>query len=489
MSHRSVSRLSLTRIVTVFILTLIFAAVAQASVTLEWDANDPSPEGYRLFRKVDGGQYDYASPLETITSGTRFVDENIEAGETYYYVVRAYEGANESGDSNEVTYTAPVEEPDVTTGDPGSGDDTDSSGDVTDGTDNGSDTNAGGSDDDTDDTDTITDQDNVTTRIGLTPLLSATMSVDESQHAATRWQVGLDEAFSSLVLDQVSTSLLARYQVPDMVLEADTVYYWRATFLNEDEVTLAESSLAQFETIEAEETDDTDSNGFVDEQEINVAGMDLDNNGVDDGEQSDLACVATDTGEGHIGLKVDNGNAQVVGLKSVCATQISQTRNLPEMTEFGAVSFKLFLEEGQTQATVTIYFSEAAPEDTDWFKYNPETGWQEYGEAEFSADRRSVSYTLVDGGAGDDDGVANGVIIDPAGLGYRQAVDTDTDTDTAAAATSASSGSSGSCFIGAAAPTAKAPSAKAPSATTSMITGLISLVAILGAGILGRKHN
>jgi hypothetical protein len=207
--------------------------------------------------------------------------------------------------------------------------------------------------------------------------------------------------------------------------------------------------------------------------------MDLDNNGVDDGQQNDLACVATDTGEGHIWLKVDNGGAQVVGLKSVSPTQIAQTRNLPEMTEFGAVSFKLQLQEGQSQATVTINFSEPAPEDTDWFKYNAEMGWQLYGDAEFSADRRSVSYTLVDGGTGDDDGVLNGIIIDPAGLGYRQAADT----DTATPAASAASGSGGSCFIGAAAPRAAAP------AGASLTSGLVALVTTLGAGILGRYRQ
>jgi hypothetical protein len=469
MFHRSASRLSLARIVTIFLLTFICAATAHASVTLEWDANSPSPDGYHLFRKLDGGEYNYDSPLGTVT-GTRYVDETTEAGETYHYVVRAYEGENESGDSNEVTYTAPVEDPNVTTGDSNDGGDSgDSSNDTGsgDGTDNG------------DVTDTVTDQETPESRIGLTPLLSATMSVDGHQHTATRWQVSLDNEFSDLVLDQVSTALLTRYQVPDMVLDPDEVYYWRATFLDDDAGILVQSSLAQFETVEAADTDDTDSNGLVDEQELNLDGMDLDNNGVDDGQQNDLACVATDTGEGHIWLKVDNGGAQVVGLKSVSPTQIAQTRNLPEMTEFGAVSFKLQLQEGQSQATVTINFSEPAPEDTDWFKYNAEMGWQLYGDAEFSADRRSVSYTLVDGGTGDDDGVLNGIIIDPAGLGYRQAADTDTTTPAASAA----SGSGGSCFIGAAAPRAAAL------AGASLTSGLVALITILGAGILGRYRQ
>ena len=36
--------------------------------------------------------------------------------------------------------------------------------------------------------------------------------------------------------------------------------------------------------------------------------------------------------------------------------------------------------------------------------------------AKFASDRRSVTLTLTDGGPGDADGVANGVIVDPAGV-------------------------------------------------------------------------
>jgi hypothetical protein len=457
MWYCSITRLPLTRVLTVLFLSLLFATAASAAVTLEWDPNDPAPEGYRLFRRIDGATYDYTAPLGTVT-GTRYVDDTITAGETYFYVVRAYEGDNESGDSNEVSYTAPA----------------DSAGDNTSGDNTGGD-NAGGDSSDTsgggtnDANDTVTDQETPDTRIGLTPLLSATMSVAGDQHTATRWQISLDENFTALVLDRVSQAQLTRYQVPDLVLDTETVYYWRATFLNESDQTLAESNMAQFETVTAAQTDDVDANGFIDDQEVDGTNLDLDGNGISDNDQDDLAFVAADSGDHQVGLKVASGGAQVVGLKSVSPSQVASTRNLPEMTEFGAVSFKLFLPEGQREAVVSVYFSDPAPQGTDWFKYDAELGWQLYEAALFSADRRSVTYTLTDGGVGDDDGVVNGIIIDPAALGYRQA----SDTDEAPSAAGASASSGGGCFIR----TTALPGGR------SLAAGMAALVALVGGNL------
>jgi hypothetical protein len=479
MWHHRLSPLGPRRVFFLFLLSLFCATAANAAVTLEWDPNDPSPDGYRLFRRLDGEDYNYSDPLGDVT-GTRYVDGTIAAGETYFYVVRAYEGENESGDSNEVSYTAPADSGgDDSGGDDTGGDDTGNDGGDT-GNDNTGDGTSGG-DDATDTPDTVTDQAPATDPIGLTPLLSATMSVDGDRHAATRWQISLDQGFTSLVLDQVSETSLDRYLVPDMVLDAETVYYWRATFLDENRETLTQSTLATFETITAADTDDTDSNGLIDAQEVAGDDLDLDDNGVSDAAQDDLACVAAGTGEGHVGLKVANGNARVVGLKSVSPDQVSNTRNLPQMTEFGAVSFKLYLEAGQSEATVSVYFSEPAPDDTDWFKYNAELGWQLYEGAQFSDDRRSVSYTLIDGGSGDDDGVVNGVIIDPAGLGYRQAADTDdtaTDADATPPAVSAGSSSGGSCFIGA---------TVQRGGTTTPAAALAALIAFVGGAFASRR--
>ena len=86
-----------------FLALVLVLADSAAAVTLEWDPNDPSPEGYRLFRRLEGQVYDYSQPLATL-GGTRYQDTTTQAGQVYHYVVRAYDGVNESSDSNEVTY-------------------------------------------------------------------------------------------------------------------------------------------------------------------------------------------------------------------------------------------------------------------------------------------------------------------------------------------------------------------------------------------------
>ncbi|MGD9008678.1 MAG: hypothetical protein PVG41_12195, partial [Desulfobacteraceae bacterium] len=62
---------------------------------------------------------------------------------------------------------------------------------------------------------------------------------------------------------------------------------------------------------------------------------------------------------------------------------------------------------------------EPAPENAEWYKFNSDEGWQAYPNVVFSEDRKSMTIVLEDGGAGDQDGVRNGVIVDPSGLGYE----------------------------------------------------------------------
>ncbi len=77
-----------------------------AQVTLAWDANDPAPDGYHVFLRETGQSYDYNNPAwsggETTCTLTDLTDNS-----QYYFVVRAYVGNDESGDSNEVEHLTP----------------------------------------------------------------------------------------------------------------------------------------------------------------------------------------------------------------------------------------------------------------------------------------------------------------------------------------------------------------------------------------------
>ena len=79
---------------------------------------------------------------------------------------------------------------------------------------------------------------------------------------------------------------------------------------------------------------------------------------------------------------------------------------------FGAATFAVEVPEAGDAVTITL----TAPRPfTSAFKVS-DAGWEEIAGATFSADRMTVTYTLTDGGALDEDGTANGVIVDPVAL-------------------------------------------------------------------------
>ena len=104
------------------------------------------------------------------------------------------------------------------------------------------------------------------------------------------------------------------------------------------------------------------------------------------------------------------------------------------------LAYKLVLHRPGQRALVTINLSDPAPAGATWIKYDAVNGWQDYSHhATISADRRWVTVEVKDGGYGDADGVANGIIVDPAGLSI---------TSTApAAGGGGGGGGGGGCFL------------------------------------------
>lgn len=78
------------------------------SVTLSWTASiSPNVTGYNVYRAATAGGT-YSKINSAMVTGTSFVDTNVVAGRTYYYVATSLDGASESTFSASVSATIPM---------------------------------------------------------------------------------------------------------------------------------------------------------------------------------------------------------------------------------------------------------------------------------------------------------------------------------------------------------------------------------------------
>jgi hypothetical protein len=147
------------------------------------------------------------------------------------------------------------------------------------------------------------------------------------------------------------------------------------------------------------------------------------------------------TAEKVMGLKPGNG-AGLVSLYPVDpeSDNIGDRNGMPESLIYGLIDFKIKVDTPGSSTTVTVLLPESVPEGYKWYKYSQTQGWYDFSaNVSFNSERNQLSFILVDGGAGDDDGEQNGMIEDPSGLGLAPVDSASTDTG--------SGGGSGGCFI------------------------------------------
>lgn len=283
-------------------------------------------------------------------------------------------------------------------------------------------------------------------RIDLTPVLVSGFyfDTDHDDHVKSHWQISTEPDFSTLVLDETSRIQLEAYTVGEMVLDVDTAYYWRVKFIDARNGESDWSQPATFTTIAADSAGDANSNGVPDDQEVDES-VDVNQNGIADLLEANITSVNTVEGQTIVGVETISDHVALVSLKSLATDMI------PDQTVkmgFGLIGFKLYLENEVKTAVVRIHFSTQVPTDTQLYKYITDSGWEMYGNAVFAPDRKSVTMVLEDGGMGDEDGVENGVIVDPTGLAYVDAMTSDSATLSTGATSTGGSGYN-HCFISA----------------------------------------
>jgi filamentous hemagglutinin family protein len=154
---------------------------------------------------------------------------------------------------------------------------------------------------------------------------------------------------------------------------------------------------------------------------------------------SNVTTFKSATGD-NMGIRPNAG--ALTGLSPIDPATLTNETNKPANMLYGVVDMEIKVSNPGDTATVTVFLPSPAPAGYKWFKYSSQNGWYDFSDhAVFNGDRTQVTLTLVDGGIGDDDGIANGVIKDPSGLGEG----------TAPSAASESGGGGGHCFIATAA--------------------------------------
>jgi hypothetical protein len=287
--------------------------------------------------------------------------------------------------------------------------------------------------------------------VSLTPLLETKEFDDPNYndvHSQTQWEIMRAEG-EFIVYDVTTSSSLTALTVPKLILEYDTDYIWRVKFIDNYGGD-SDWSEAGYFTTEFSEAD-SDGNGILDHQEVDTT-VDLDNNGIMDRDQEDIKCVATETGDFKIGISVreDENADSIMSIQSETPDDtdlLFSAQDGPNFLAFGLIHFKLTVKEPGDEVLVTIYLSKAAYDDGIWYKYDPVNDeWFDYSEyTNFSADRKTVELILTDGGFGDADGIANGVIVDP--LALRTATDHSSGSDSFVEDIAENLDPTGMCFI------------------------------------------
>jgi len=186
-----------------------------------------------------------------------------------------------------------------------------------------------------------------------------------------------------------------------------------------------------------------DNGGIKDSDEVSVTVKD---NGIS-GFPDDAVTLTTSTGE-VIGIKIkEDSPGNIVYLNSLDPSTLTGDAVESENFIYGLFDVRIKVNLPGETVSATFYLTNPAPDQYRWYKFSTVNGWIDYSaNTVFNPARDQVTITWVDGGAGDEDGVANGVIVDPSGLGQTAAAGSPDDGNFSSGGSNGGGGGGG-CFI------------------------------------------
>jgi hypothetical protein len=149
-----------------------------------------------------------------------------------------------------------------------------------------------------------------------------------------------------------------------------------------------------------------------------------------------VASLDTITKNGIIKLETEDGYFSNMASLYDDAPSLSQIGKPTNYNfKYGVVQFELKPQIPGSTVSIALTFPEPVPSDAKYFKITS-SGWEEYPFTIDASNPKKIQIQLTDGGQGDEDGVKNGVIVDPSSLGIPSSTPP-----------SSGGGGGGGCFI------------------------------------------
>jgi hypothetical protein len=201
-------------------------------------------------------------------------------------------------------------------------------------------------------------------------------------------------------------------EFPRALLDINSEYSIRARYLDASGQYSEYSNALSFSTA-ITDPDDADANGIEDLAEVSQ-DFDLNNNDINDADESIMLFVDAVT---NTAMSLATSAGSVTRLSTMDIYELRETPN--EVFPQGLVAFRIDNLEPGEEVLASLYLSSEPDEGITWLEYQNNTA-DNFGIVNFSANTninsKVVELSLIDGGPGDLDGVANGRIVVSGGL-------------------------------------------------------------------------
>jgi uncharacterized protein (TIGR03790 family) len=231
----------------------------------------------------------------------------------------------------------------------------------------------------------------------------------DSQLSTSEWEIGTDPGFASsaIVLHRVLEEM-GSLMLPFGIVEKGQTYWIRTRHQDSQG---AWSSWAEPLVFVTSLTDPNDLDGNdVDDRHQVTGAIDTNENGIDDNQEG--MCHLRDAEENRvIGIRSQQGVVSCLTALDTTEFPVQSAGELP----YGLLAMRIDALTPGATVELNLYFPDALQPGSKWIKYDQvDSAFSDFT-PQVTFNGKQVTVRITDGGVGDADGVANGIIIDPSG--------------------------------------------------------------------------